>query len=135
VLYANEDYRVIQFTPSGSEASREFLSRWGPPVPEGAGDITLQNFDEQCEALLRIAPAAVSSIMSLYPPSFVAELKSRRIFWFATATTVAETKQAEAAGADVIVAQGMEAGGHRGAFDATKARLKKGSLGGIKVSF
>jgi nitronate monooxygenase len=100
---------------------REFLSRWGPPVPEGAGNITLQNFDEQCEALLRIAPAAVSSIMGLYPPSFVAELKSRRIFWFATATTVAEAKQAEAAGADVIVAQGMEAGGHRGAFDATKA--------------
>src|SRR5207253_3945516 len=36
------------------------------------------------------------------------------IAWFATATTVA-------AGADVIIAQGMEAGGHRGAFDAIKA--------------
>jgi nitronate monooxygenase len=59
--------------------------------------------------------------MGLYPPSFVAELKSRRISWFATATTVAEAKEAEAAGADVIVAQGMEAGGHRGAFDATNA--------------
>lgn len=100
---------------------REFLSRWGPPVPEDAGDMTLPNFDEQCRALLRIAPAAVSSIMGLYPPSFVAELKSRRISWFATATTVAEAKEAEAAGADVIIAQGMEAGGHRGAFDATKA--------------
>ena len=52
---------------------------------------------------------------------FVAELKSRRISWFATATTVAEAKEAEAAGADVIIAQGMEAGGHRGAFDAAKA--------------
>ena len=49
---------------------REFLSRWGPPVPEDAGDMTLPNFDEQCQALLRIAPAAVSSIMGLYPPSF-----------------------------------------------------------------
>src|SRR6478736_1988715 len=100
---------------------REFLSRWGPSVPEDAGDIALPNFDEQCQALLRIAPAAVSSIMGLYPPSVVAELKSRRIPWFATATTVADAKEAEAAGADVIVAQGMEAGGHRGAFDATKA--------------
>ena len=27
---------------------REFLSRWGPPVPEDAGDIALPNFDEQC---------------------------------------------------------------------------------------
>ena len=100
---------------------REFLSRWGPPVPENAGDMTLPNFDEQCQALLRIAPAAVSSIMGLYPPPFVAELKSRRIPWFATATTVAEAKAAETAGADVIIAQGIEAGGHRGAFDATKA--------------
>jgi len=100
---------------------REFLSRWGPPVPEDAGEMTPPNFDEQCQALLRIAPAAVSSIMGLYPPGFVAELKSRRISWFATATTVAEAKAAETAGADVIIAQGMEAGGHRGAFDATKA--------------
>src|ERR1700745_4146747 len=100
---------------------REFLSRWGPSVPEDAGDIALPNFDEQCQALLRIAPAAVSSIMGLYPPSFVSELKQRRISWCATATTVAEAKAAEAAGADVIIAQGMEAGGHRGAFDAAKA--------------
>ena len=98
---------------------REFLSRWGPPVPENAGDIALPNFDEQCQALLRIVPAAVSSIMGLYPPKFASELKARRIAWFATATTVADAKKAEAAGADVIIAQGMEAGGHRGAFDAT----------------
>jgi nitronate monooxygenase len=58
--------------------------------------------------------------MGLYPPSVASEMKSRRISWFATATTLAEAKAAEAAGADVIIAQGMEAGGHRGAFDTTK---------------
>jgi nitronate monooxygenase len=49
----------------------EFLSRWGPPVPETAGDIALPDFDEQCQALLRIAPAALSSIMGCirYPLS------------------------------------------------------------------
>src|SRR5207237_2009542 len=103
---------------------REFLSRWGPSVPEDAGDIALPNFDEQCQALLPIAPAAVSSIMGLYPPTFVGELKSCRISWFATATTVADAKKAEAAGADVIVAQGMEAGGHRGAFAADEAERR-----------
>src|SRR5204863_4180246 len=56
-----------------------------------------------------------------HTPTFVSELKQRGINWFATATTVAEASQAEAAGADVIIAQGMEAGGHRGAFDASKA--------------
>jgi nitronate monooxygenase len=100
---------------------REFLSCWGPLVPEDAGDGTPPNFDEQCQALLRIAPAAVSSVMGLYPPDFVRELKSRGIPWLATVTTLSEAKEAEAAGADVIIAQGMEAGGHRGAFDATKA--------------
>jgi nitronate monooxygenase len=59
--------------------------------------------------------------MGLYPPDFVAHLKARRIRWFATATTVAEALAAQAAGADAIVAQGMEAGGHRGAFDPAYA--------------
>src|ERR1700691_5723177 len=48
-------------------------------------------------------------------------MKSKSIRWFANATTVAEAKAAENAGADVIVAQGMEAGGHRGCFDAAEA--------------
>jgi len=48
-------------------------------------------------------------------------MKTRGILWFATATTVAEAKAAEEAGADAIIAQGMEAGGHRGAFHADEA--------------
>ena len=39
----------------------------------------------------------------------------------ANISTVTEARAAEAAGADVIVAQGMEAGGHRGCFDAARA--------------
>ena len=100
---------------------RTFLSRWGPAVDEHAADAPLPDFEAQCAAFLRAQPVAVSSIMGLYPPAFVAELKARSIVWFATATTVAGARAAEAAGADVIIAQGMEAGGHRGAFDASKA--------------
>ena len=36
-------------------------------------------------------------------------------------TTVNEAKQAERAGADAVIAQGMEAGGHRSAFDVSRA--------------
>ncbi|MBV8849727.1 MAG: nitronate monooxygenase [Methylobacteriaceae bacterium] len=100
---------------------REFLGRFGPPVPENAGDSTPPDFTSQCEALLAAGPAVVSSIMGLYSPDFVARLKERGIVWFATATTVAEALAAEAAGADVVVAQGAEAGGHRGAFEASEA--------------
>jgi nitronate monooxygenase len=100
---------------------REFLATWGSPVPPEAGDAKLADFDGQCQALLAAAPKAISSIMGLYPPAFVAGMKSRGILWFANATTVAEAKAAEEAGADAIVAQGMEAGGHRGAFRADDA--------------
>ena len=100
---------------------RKFLAGWGPAVPSEAGDATPPDFDSQCEALLEAAPPIVSSVMGLYPASFVAELKARKIGWFANVSTVAEARAAEAAGADVVVVQGMEAGGHRGCFNAAAA--------------
>jgi nitronate monooxygenase len=103
---------------------REFLRQWGPAVSADAGDAPLQDFGAQCEALLEAAPPIVSSVMGLFPPAFVAQLKERGIAWFAVVTTVAEARAAEAAGADVIVAQGAEAGGHRGAFEADEAERR-----------
>lgn len=100
---------------------RAFLGIWGPEVPQAAGDVQLQDFSAQCEGVLAARPRVVSSIMGLYPPAFVAALKAQGIAWFACATTVAEALAAEAAGADAIVAQGAEAGGHRGSFDAEAA--------------
>jgi nitronate monooxygenase len=102
---------------------REFLASWGPPVPQEAGDAKLPDFAAQCDAMLAVSPKVISSIMGLYAPPFVSELKARGILWFANATMVAEAKAAESAGADAIVAQGMEAGGHRGTFNADKAEL------------
>ena len=100
---------------------RNFLGNWGPAVLETDGDVPLIDFPSQCEAMLEAGPAVISSIMGLYPPEFVARFKAKGIKWFAKATTVAEALQAEQAGADVIVAQGMEAGGHKGAFNAADA--------------
>ena len=99
---------------------REFLKAWGPEVAPEAGDSTPPDFAAQCEAMLEAGPAIISSIMGLYPPEFVVRMKAKGIRWFANATTVGEARAAEAAGADAIVAQGMEAGGHRGAFDPAR---------------
>ncbi len=107
---------------------REFLAGWGPPVPADAGNAAPPDFSSQCEALLAVSPPIVSSVMGLYPPDFVAQFKRRGIAWFANISTVAEARAAEAAGADVIVAQGMEAGGHRGCFDAAAAELRQVGL-------
>src|SRR5476651_2120630 len=103
---------------------RDFLGTWGPAVAASAADEPLQDFDAQCEAILTAGPPIVSSVMGLYAPEFVARFKQRGIAWFAVVTTVAEARAAEAAGADAIIAQGMEAGGHRGAFDASMAERR-----------
>lgn len=108
---------------AGHEARlREFLGQWGPEVSADAADVTPPDFSEQCEAMLAAGPRVISSIMGLYPPGFVSRMKAQGVAWFATVTTVAEALAAEAAGADVVIAQGMEAGGHRGAFDADEAQ-------------
>jgi nitronate monooxygenase len=103
---------------------RAFLERFGPEVPANAGDATPLDFAAQCEAFLTAKPPIVSSIMGLYPAEFVAKLKRAGIAWFATVSTVAEARAAEKAGADIVVVQGMEAGGHRGGFDATEAERR-----------
>src|SRR6201993_2536203 len=78
---------------------REVLATLGPPVPPEAGDVKLPDFEAQCQAVLAAAPKAISSIMGVYAPAFVSEMKSRGILWFATATTVAEARAGEAPGA------------------------------------
>lgn len=103
---------------------REYLGHWGPEVPESAAEGVLPDFDAQCRAMLAARPRAISSIMGLYTPEFVREMKAREILWFATATTVAEARAAEIAGADAIIAQGGEAGGHRGTFNASEAERR-----------
>ncbi len=103
---------------------RAFLADWGPEPAADAGDAAPPDFAVQCEALLAAGAPIVSSVMGLYPAELVDRMKSRGIAWFATVTTVAEALAAEAAGADAVVAQGMEAGGHRGSFDSGRAEAE-----------
>jgi len=109
--------RAPERDPAHEARLREFLGEWGPAVPPQIADIPTLDFAAQCEAVLEAGPATVSSIMGVYPPEVVRRLKDLGIRWLATVTTVAEAREAVAAGADVIVAQGMEAGGHRGSFE------------------
>lgn len=107
--------------PEAEQRIRGFLEAWGPSVPSSAGDSQPPDFDAQCETFIDLQPTAVSSIMGVFPPRIVKRLKERGIAWFATATTLTEARIAAAAGADAIIAQGYEAGGHRGSFDSAAA--------------
>lgn len=70
--------------------------------------------------LLETAPPVVSFHFGLPSTDAVAALRERGILLMATATSLEEARAIKAAGLDVLVAQGIEAGGHRGVFDPTK---------------
>jgi nitronate monooxygenase len=66
--------------------------------------------------LLEAPPAVVSFVFGCPPTAAVAELHERGAEVWGTVTTPDEATQAEAAGVDGLVAQGLEAGGHRATF-------------------
>jgi nitronate monooxygenase/enoyl-[acyl-carrier protein] reductase II len=75
---------------------------------------TIRPFDEDAfEATLRFAPFAVSFHVGV-DPELIARAHDRGILWIQQVTDRARAEAALAAGADVIVAQGGEAGGHGG---------------------
>jgi nitronate monooxygenase len=109
-------------------AMRRFLGQWGPPVAAEAGDARPAPFQAQFQAVLQARPQVLSTIMGVLDAAQVRALKQAGIAWFATATTLAEARLAQAAGADAVIAQGFEAGGHRGAFDAAAAERQMTGL-------
>jgi len=78
--------------------------------------------------LVETRPAVVSFHFGLPAQPVIGRLKSAGILTFATATNPDEAARAEAAGIDVLVAQGYEAGGHRGVFDPSAPDAKLGTL-------
>jgi nitronate monooxygenase len=73
-------------------------------------------FAEQLQAVLEARPAVFSFTLGIPEPHAIARLKAARIAIFGTATTVEEGQMLEASGVTAIVAQGAEAGSHRGTF-------------------
>lgn len=76
------------------------------------------NLDAQLEAVWRHRPATLTFHFGLPPERVVEQAHRQNIAVGVTATCLSEAKLIAAAGADFVVAQGWEAGGHRGIFDA-----------------
>jgi nitronate monooxygenase len=73
-------------------------------------------------------PAVVSFHFGLPGPELLARVKAWGSKVLASATTVAEARWLEAHGADAIIAQGAEAGGHRGLFLSDDLATQLGSF-------
>jgi nitronate monooxygenase len=88
-------------------------------MPPAAPRATSTPFDEQLEAILATDASIFSFTFGVLPPDLPAEVKNRGMLVAGTATTVDEAIALEASGVDAIVAQGSEAGAHRGTFGAS----------------
>ncbi|MEO1042867.1 MAG: nitronate monooxygenase [Pseudomonadota bacterium] len=84
--------------------------------------------DDMLAALIDEAPKVVSFHFGLPAQAKIDALKKAGCLLIATATNLAEARLAEEAGIDGLVAQGYEAGGHRGMFDLSAEDEKLGTL-------
>lgn len=119
---------VFCHQPARADAAREAawvaalapeFERFGARAPAALTEIyTSFAVDEAMQALLvETRPAVLSFHFGLPPVSVIAALKAAGVLLLATATSLAEGERAQALGVDAVVAQGYEAGGHRGVFD------------------
>lgn len=130
---------VFCHRPAGGDARKdaEWLSRLRPEFgkfdakpPETLSEIydTFVGNGPMTDMLLDVQPGVISFHFGLPGADQIAAFKAQGAFLVASATNLTEARQAEAAGMDAIVAQGWEAGGHRGCFDENGADDRHGTF-------
>jgi nitronate monooxygenase len=82
----------------------------------GPGTIRQPFSEEAADVLSAFKPAVVSFHFGLPSPRLLARVRAWGAKVLSSATTVAEARWLEAQGVDAVIAQGIEAGGHRGSF-------------------
>ena len=101
------------------ERLRPQFAEFGAAPPRALTEIykSFIEDDDMLAALLAERPKVVSFHFGVPPAERIAALKEAGILLLGSATSVAEGRALAAAGIDAVVAQGYEAGGHRGVFD------------------
>jgi len=101
--------------PSAVEAYRASLAAERRPLGDARHDD--DGFDDKLAVIVDARPAVASFTFGCPDAAVVARVHEAGIAAWVTVTTPAEARAAAAAGADALVVQGVEAGGHRGTFD------------------
>jgi nitronate monooxygenase len=92
-----------------------YFAELGLPAPS-LPKPSAHSFNAQLAAALESGASSFSFTFGTLAPGAIQAIKIRNMFVIGTATTVEEARQLEKSGVDAIVAQGSEAGGHRGTF-------------------
>lgn len=105
------------------ERAAPLFARFGAEPPAALDEIytSFRADDAMLAVLLATRPAVASFHFGLPRPDQLAALRHAGIRLIASATSLAEAREIERAGFNAVVAQGWEAGGHRGLFDTDAA--------------
>jgi len=118
-------FGVNLFVPSAVPADRDgvrrYLERLGPEAERQGAELGEPRFDDddwaaKLEVLYEQRPAVASFTFGCPDESVVNRLHGVDVSVWVTVTNVPEALAADQAGADGVVVQGTEAGGHRGGF-------------------
>jgi nitronate monooxygenase len=107
--------------PADQAAVRAYLDELLPEAARQGADLGEPRFDDDgWEAKLAVVreerPAVVSFTFGCPSAEVIDSLRERDVAVWVTVTTLEEAEHASGAGADALVVQGIEAGGHRGGF-------------------
>ena len=104
------------------EYLQPYFEHYGVTPPTQLNSIypSFKDDDQFLDVVLETRPAAVSFHFGLPQAHQILALKQAGIITMVSATNLAEAKAIEEAGIDVIIAQGHEAGGHRGCFNPNR---------------
>jgi nitronate monooxygenase len=130
---------VFCHKPAVADAAREaaWLARLGPAfarygaIPPARLTEVYRSFltdDAKLAVLLAERPPVVSFHFGLPARDRIDALRAAGIVLLGTATNLEEARAIAAAGLDAVVAQGCEAGGHRGVFDPDRADERLGTV-------
>jgi nitronate monooxygenase len=119
---------VFTHTPAVADAAVDkawlnwlapYFGKYGASAPDRLSEIYTSFVEDQAmlEVFLEEKPAVVSFHFGLPSQKIISALKGAGITLFSSATNLTEAAAAVDAGVDALVAQGIEAGGHRGVFD------------------
>ena len=109
--------RTASEKPRGAPRLSPYFKEYGidaSTIPAGPGRMPFGA--EAADVLSEVRPAVVSFHFGLPAPDLLARARSCGAKILSSATTVDEARWLEAHGVDAVIAQGLEAGGHRGIF-------------------
>jgi len=114
---------------------RLVFAEFGAEPPAQLNDINTSFAldDAMLAMLIAERPAVVSFHFGLPDAARIAALRMAGVTLLATVTNFAEARAAQDAGIDAIVAQGWEAGGHRGTFDPGAGDDRLGTLALVRI--